>query len=262
MSAKSTTPAATAQEIAQHGWAAIYVDSEAVFKGKDYLHKPDTVSMEEMPFPYDDPIVQKVYQHVKEKLPTLVFNHSMRVYHFSIVILKYQFPEFAKDLSHSTVALAALLHDIGTVDEFITSTLLSFEWWGGYHSLRLLEQHGASSQQAEAVAEAIIRHQDIGTEGTITFLGQLLQLSTIYDNMGFRPELVDHTTRSAVVSAFPRTVASADGTHEIWSHCFASTIRKENGLKPWAHTTHLGESAFPEGVLANGEKGLMSEYEK
>jgi cyanamide hydratase len=262
MSTKSTTPAATAQEIAQHGWAAVPVDSEAIFQGKDYLHKTDTVTMEEMPFPHDDPIVQQIYQYAKEKLPALAFNHSMRVYHFSIVILKYQFPEFAQDLSHSTIALAAILHDIGTVDEFIKSTLLSFEWWGGYHSLQLLKEHGSSSQQAEAVAEAIIRHQDIGTEGTITFLGQLLQLSTIYDNMGFRPALVDDATRNAVVSAFPRTVASADGMRETWSNCFAATIRKENGLKPWAHTTHLGESAFPEGVLANGEKGLMSEYEK
>ncbi|KXJ93651.1 hypothetical protein Micbo1qcDRAFT_193054 [Microdochium bolleyi] len=261
MSAKSTTPAATTQEIAQHGWTAIAVDSEAIFNGKDYLHKPEPVTMDSMPFPHDDPIVHKIYQHVKAKLPTLVFNHSMRVYHFSIVILRHQFPEFAEDLSRSTIALAALLHDIGTVDEFIESTLLSFEWWGGYYSLRLLEQHGASSQQAEAVAEAIIRHQDIGSEGTITFLGQLLQLSTIYDNMGLRPQLVDHATRSAIVAAFPRTTAGIDGRQETWSGCFAATIRKENGLKPWAHTTHLGETAFPEGVLANGKQGLMSEFE-
>jgi cyanamide hydratase len=29
------------------------------------------------------------------------------------------------------------------------------------------------------VAEAIIRHQDIGTTGKITFLGQLIQLATV-----------------------------------------------------------------------------------
>lgn len=262
MVAVSTTPAATADEIAQHGWTAVPVNSDAIFQGKDYLHKPETVSMDAIPFPHDDPIVAKVYEHVKEKLPTLTLNHSMRVYHFSVVILKYQFPKFAQDISHSTLALASLLHDIGTVDEFIKSTLLSFEWWGGFYSLRLLQESGASSQQAEAVAEAIIRHQDIGTEGKITFLGQLLQLATIYDNMGKRPELVDHATRSAIVSAYPRVLVGTDGKQQTWSGCFEAVIHQENGLKPWAHTTHLGESAFPEGVLANGQHGLMSEYEK
>ena len=43
-----------------------------------------------------------------------------------------------------------------------------------------------------------------------------------------------------------------------WSHCFAATIRKENGLKPWAHTTALGEREFPEGVENNE---LMRPYD-
>lgn len=43
-----------------------------------------------------------------------------------------------------------------------------------------------------------------------------------------------------------------------WSSCFAATIRRENGLKPWAHTTHLGEEDFPEGVEGNA---LMAPYD-
>jgi cyanamide hydratase len=52
-----------------------------------------------------------------------------------------------------------------------------------------------------------------------------------------------------VVRAFPR---------DKWSACFAATIRKENGQKPWAHTTHLGEREFPEGVEGNK---LMEPYD-
>ena len=96
--------------------------------------------------------------------------------------------------------------------------------------------------QAEAVAEAIIRHQDLGTVGTISFLGQVIQLATIYDNMGGNPGLIDEVTRLDVNQAFPR---------KGWSGCFAKTIREENSLKPWAHTTHLGEEDFPEGVKNN-----------
>ena len=120
---------------------------------------------------------------------------------------------------------------------------MSFEFFGGILALDLIGKDlGAPQSQAEAVCEAIIRHQDLGTVGTITFLGQLIQLATIYDNVCLMPELVHDDTRRDVNKAYPR-----DG----WSECFAHTIREENGLKPWAHTTHLGEEAFPNQVLGN-----------
>ena len=60
--------------------------------------------------------------------------------------------------------------------------------------------------------------------------------------MGGHKELVHTDTIVDVTSHFPRMG---------WSSCFAATIREENRLKPWAHTTALGEDAFPEGVLNN-----------
>lgn len=105
----------------------------------------------------------------------------------------------------------------------------------------LLHDLGAPTAQVEAVIEAIIRHQDIGTKGTITTLGQLLQLATIFDNMGGHRELVHMKTVENVVEGWPR---------KGWSGCFAATIRKEVALKPWAHTTALGNE-FPEGVEGN-----------
>lgn len=146
--------------------------------------------------------------------------------------------------------MTCLLHDIGTTPENLRSTLLSFEWFGGILALDLLKSHDSPQPQREAVAEAIIRHQDVGEVGKITFLGQLIQLATIYDNMGGRPELVDKKSRDEVVAKFPRLQ---------WSSCFSKTIREENRLKPWAHTTHLGEEDFPQGVAGNE---LMAAYEK
>lgn len=54
--------------------------------------------------------------------------------------------------------------------------------------------------------------------------------------------MVDKGTIESVTKCFPRNG---------WSSCFAKTIRKENELKPWAHTTALGEEDFPNGVLDN-----------
>ena len=58
---------------------------------------------------------------------------------------------------------------------------MSFEFYGGYLALDVLKdtELAAPIEQAEAVAEAVIRHQDIGTHGKITTLGQLIQLATI-----------------------------------------------------------------------------------
>ena len=67
--------------------------------------------------------------------------------------------------------------------------------------------------------------------------------------MGGHPELVHLETIKDVVKHYPR---------KHWSSCFAATIRKENGLKPWAHTTALGEREFAEGVENNK---LMEPYD-
>ncbi|KAI0969296.1 hypothetical protein F4678DRAFT_439955 [Xylaria arbuscula] len=237
----STTPAASADEIAIHGWTAVPVDAKVIFD-KSPITKPSALQAADIPFPADDPVVTKVQQYAKEHLIEQTYNHSMRVYHWGYVIIKDQFPEYAKKLSLSTWALTCLLHDIGTTHDNLRATLLSFEFYGGFLALSITKENGASKAQAEAVAEAIIRHQDLGTEGTITFLGQIIQLATIYDNFGGRPELIDEATRLDVNKAYPR---------KGWSGCFSKTIREENGLKPWAHTTHLGEEDFPEGVKNN-----------
>ena len=59
--------------------------------------------------------------------------------------------------------------------------MLSFEFYGGLLALNLLQQDlGAPKAQAESVAEAIIRHQDLGESGKITTLGLLIQFATVF----------------------------------------------------------------------------------
>ncbi len=102
------------------------------------------------------------------------------------------------------MALACLLHDIGLTDENLRATHLSFEFYGGILALDLVgRQFGGPQSQAEAVCEAIIRHADLGTVGSITFLGQLLQLATIYDNVGSMPKIVHEDLRRDANKAFP-----------------------------------------------------------
>lgn len=147
-----------------------------------------------------------------------------------------QFPTKSQSLSLSTWALTCLLHDIGTAEENLTNTNMSFDLYGGIKAHQILQDFGSTSDQSEAVAEAIIRHQDMGVDGTITLLGQLIQLATLYDNVGDHPrikefeEMVHGETRREVNEMFPRLK---------WCSFFAGVIRAEEGGKPWCHSTHI-----------------------
>ncbi|KAL8637367.1 MAG: hypothetical protein Q9226_009131 [Calogaya cf. arnoldii] len=117
---------------------------------------------------------------------------------------------------------------------------MSFKCYGGILALDLLSKDlQAPIKQAKSVAEAVFRHQDIGETGKITTIGQLLQLATVFDDIGGHEDLVHQDTIKGVTARYPQNK---------WSSYFTTTIQKENGLKPWAHTAALGEDDFPNGV--------------
>ena len=156
-----------------------------------------------------------------------------------------------------------MLHDIGTADEFIHSTRLSFEFWGGYHALAILQHpshaHGSVAQasagasgvestggagaeigaggegaaprvQAESIAEAIIRHQDIQPAGYVTLMTRLIHLGTLLDNIGASTELVH-----------PDTIRSAtkEWDRKGWAGCFERTVEKEKSRKKWTMVSRI-----------------------
>lgn len=57
---------------------------------------------------------------------------------------------------------------------------MSFEYCGALKAMNFLIENGAPKDQAEAVSEAIIRHADLGEIDTLTSLGMLVQLSTVF----------------------------------------------------------------------------------
>lgn len=243
----------SAKDIAQNGWTALPLDPSKLFGGKPFRNAPGPLLVSDIKFPEDDPIVAKVRSYAKEKLPVQTYNHSMRVFYYTTAIVKQQFPEHAETFSPSTLALASLLHDIGTAEENLSATNMSFEFYGGFKAMNILLELGASKDQAEAVAETIIRHQNLGTVGNITFMGQVIQLATIYDNVSDHPylknltEIIHTETLMDVVKAFPR---------QQWLGCFAKTIDEEERLKPWCHSTHIPN--FSDGIRGNK---FMQQYE-
>ena len=234
--------------IEKYGWTAVPRKVSDLLQQSQASSPAPPVAVSSIPLP-SSPLSTAVHDYAQLELPVETFNHSMRVFYYGITILRYAFPSWMSDSLIETYFLSCMLHDIGTTDKNIHATLLSFEFSGGMLSLDLLRSLGAPTEQAENVAETIIRHQDLGDVGTHTRVSALVQLATIFDNMGGQPQLVSKGTIESVTQAYPR---------KKWSSCFAATIRRENGLKPWAHTTALGERAFPEGVEANA---LMAPYD-
>ena len=93
-------------------------------------------------------------------------------------------PTHPLHVSAETYLLTCLLHDIGTTNKNLTATLMSFEFYGGYLALNLLKDTlHAPVSQAESVAEAVIRHQDLGESGKISSVGLLIQLATVFGEL-------------------------------------------------------------------------------
>lgn len=170
---------------------------------------PPIIPVSEMPVP-TTALARRIHAYAQKHLPVPAYNHSMRVYHYGLAIKRYRFansPEWA--FSNETYFLASVLHDIGLTAENLRATKLSFEFYGGYLALDVLRQRSgdedeaeaetkveavAPRDQAESIAEAIIRHQDLCEEGTITALGQLLQMATLLG----RPMLSIHSVCSVL----------------------------------------------------------------
>ena len=150
-----------------------------------------------------------------------------------------------------------MLHDIGTADEFQIATRLSFEFWGGYHALDILrnpsltistsaerssDDKGTAPQiQAESVAEAIIRHQDIQPDGYVTLMTRLIHLGTLLDNVGASKHLVHPETIKNVTAAYDR---------RGWAGCFERTIENEKRSKPYTMVSRILN--FEEKISAHG----------
>ncbi|KAL5349440.1 hypothetical protein ACLOAV_005732 [Pseudogymnoascus australis] len=235
-------------DIKAYGLTAYPRSTTSLLSSRVEPKEPHALGVDDIPLP-DSALVGKVLEYAKKELPVETFNHSMRVFYYGIAIAKFSFPDLLTPSWISTYLLTSLLHDIGTTPTNISSTLLSFEFAGGLLVLDLLQKEGAPKAQAESVAEAVIRHQDLGETGSVTSITAVILLATIFDNVGKNAELVHPQTIVNITNAYPRLK---------WSQCFAHTIRQELELKPWAHTTHLGKKEFEEGVLGNK---LMEPFE-
>lgn len=68
-------------EVGANGWTSTPANAGAIFVDHPYVNEPGPMSIKEIKFPSDDPIVAKTAEYVKARLHPENFNHSMRVYY-------------------------------------------------------------------------------------------------------------------------------------------------------------------------------------
>ncbi|EXF85648.1 cyanamide hydratase family HD domain-containing protein [Colletotrichum fioriniae PJ7] len=126
---------------------------------------------------------------------------------------------------------------------------MSFDICGGFNALqalRALKEDDGSADQAEVVAEAIIRHWDMNADGAITYIGQPSHLVTLYNNLYRHPRIsglermVHVNTRREIHEAWPRLGRFS------W---FAVTVKGDEGVRPRFHSTHIHD--FNGGIESN-----------
>jgi len=164
------------QELASHGWTAVPRAQSKILANVD-KNAPANILIDDIELPNSE-LVKRTQAYAKKELPERTYSHSMRVYYYGYAIVKHHLPELEPLLE--TYFLTCMLHDIGTTETNLNATRMSFEFHGGFLALNLLQEFGASKSQAESVCEAIIRHQDLGDSGTISSVGQLVQLATVF----------------------------------------------------------------------------------
>lgn len=67
-------------EVGANGWTGVPANAGAIFV--DRTLNPVPLSLEEVKFPAEEPIVSKAAEYAKAVLDAETFNHSMRVYYY------------------------------------------------------------------------------------------------------------------------------------------------------------------------------------
>jgi hypothetical protein len=146
----------------------------------------------------DSRLAREAEELVRSVAPPFLTNHSFRSHFFAVALAHRDDVSFDRELLY----VAALLHDIGLVEEFDRGKC--FEEDSADAAARLAADDGWASERRDRLAEAIRLHVateiDLG-DGPEAYL---LWHSTGLDVGGHRHQELSAATVESVLSAYPR----------------------------------------------------------
>lgn len=147
----------------------------------------------------DTPLAQAARMAVLASESPILFQHSMRVFLFAVLIGRHRALAFDPELLY----VAALFHDLGLTSTYRASQR-RFEL-DGAHALRaFLAQHGVCDEIANEAWLAVALHTSFGISSEFTSLTALLAAGVETDLLGMHFDEVSETERADIVHAYPR----------------------------------------------------------
>jgi hypothetical protein len=148
----------------------------------------------------DSKLANEITEFVRDTEPTLLFNHSSRVYYFGALAGARRGFKFDAELLYA----GAMFHDIGLVPAY-SSAADRFEVDGANAARGFLRQHNIAEQDIDHVWTAIALHT---TPGIPQYMHPVIALVTAgveMDVLGIDYAGFADADRNAVAQAYPRT---------------------------------------------------------
>jgi hypothetical protein len=148
----------------------------------------------------DSKLGREITELVRDTEPTLLFNHSSRVYYFASLAGKKRRLKFDPELLYA----AAMFHDMGLTPKY-DSKSNRFEVDGANTARDFLRQHNIAQNEIDAVWTAIALHTTPGIPEFMQPVIALLTNGVEMDVLGIAYSEFSDADREAVVAAYPRT---------------------------------------------------------
>jgi hypothetical protein len=148
----------------------------------------------------DSKLANEIAEFIRDTEPTLLFNHSSRVYYFGALAGLRRGLKFDAELLYA----GAMFHDIGLVPAY-SSDADRFEVDGANAARDFLRRHKVPEQEVDRVWTAIALHTTPGIPQYMHPVVALVTAGVEMDVLGIDYASFTDADRNAVVQAFPRT---------------------------------------------------------
>src|SRR6202048_3034160 len=148
----------------------------------------------------DSKLAREATELVRDTEPSLLFNHSTRVYYFGSLAGKRRGVKFDPELLY----IAAMFHDMGLTPRY-SSKSDRFEVDGANAARAFLRRHNISQEEIDTVWTAIALHTTPGIPQYMHPVVALLTNGVEMDVLGIAYSEFSDADREAIVAAYPRT---------------------------------------------------------
>jgi len=161
----------------------------------------------------DSQIAREVTEFIRDTESELLFHHSVRVYFWGAMTGNRKRMIFDPELLYT----ACMFHDLGLTEQYGDSQI-RFEVDGANAAADFLRSRGIAPGQIEIVWNAVALHTTPGIPEFMRPEIALLQAGAGMDVVGRGFDEFSPVERDAVVAAYPREDAFADGIIEAFYH--------------------------------------------